>query len=412
MIRARLLPTLLLVVSVSPVCAEDWTEFRGPGGQGHAKASNLPTDWSTTKNVVWKQAIPGKGWSSPVVVKDRVYLTVAVETGNEYSLQVRCLDAKTGKPVWDKEVKKHPGTRIHTKNSHASPTPIVAGERIYVHFGTNGTFCLDLTGKIVWSQTTLTYAPVHGSGGSPILVDDVLISSCDGSDKNFVVGLEAATGKVKWKTDRGVKAFKTFCFSTPLCIEVDGKKQVVSPGPGMVAAYEPATGKEIWRFQYPVPGYSVIPRPVYGHGLVFLSTGYDAPVLLAIKPTGTGDVTKTHLAWSTKSGAPHTPSPLLVGDELYMVSDKGVASCLDAKTGTVHWTERIGGAFSASPVFADDKIYLQSEEGVVTALKPGKKYENLGTSNMEEKTLASLGVVDRAIYLRTEGSLYRIEKAK
>jgi outer membrane protein assembly factor BamB len=192
-----------------------------------------------------------------------------------------------------------------------------------------------------------------------------------------------------------------------LLIDVKGQKQVVSPGPDAVMAYEPATGKEIWKVRY--KGYSVIPRPVYGHGLVFLSSGYDAPTFLAIKADGHGDVTDTHIAWKTNKNAPHTPSPLLVGDELYLVSDGGIGSCLDAKTGEVHWSQRLNGRFSASPIYADGKIYVQTEDGEGIVLKAGKKFEELARNNMEERTLASYAVAEGALFLRTAENLYRIQ---
>lgn len=397
-----------LLLSLPGAWADDWPEFRGPTGQGLAQG-NLPVEWSTTKNVVWKKPIPGRGWSSPVVVKGRVYLTTAVPVKGDQSLGVLCLDAATGKVLWKKEVfrqngKMSPG--IHGKNSHASPTPLVYGNRLYVHFGHQGTACLDLSGKVLWRNRTQKYSPVHGNGGSPILVDDKLIFSCDGGDKRFIVALDRDTGRVRWKTDRKGEAGRKFSFSTPLLITVKGQKQVISPGSNVVGAYDPDTGREIWHIRY--NGYSVIPRPVYGHGLVFLSTGYDRPSLLAIRPDGTGDVTDTHVAWRVTKGAPHTPSPLLVGDELYTVSDGGIASCFDARTGTVHWQERVGGAYSASPLYADGRIYLQSEQGQGIVLQAGKEFKVLARNSLGERSLASFAAADGALFIRTEKYLYRI----
>jgi outer membrane protein assembly factor BamB len=253
------------------------------------------------------------------------------------------------------------------------------------------------------------YSPVHGNGGSPVLVGDSLVFSCDGADNPFVVALDRNTGKVRWKTERKVDVFKKFSFATPLVIEVKGKKQVVLPGSDVVCGYDPADGKEIWRVRY--KGYSVIPRPVYGHGLVFVCTGYDPPSsLLAIRPDGTGDVTETHVAWKLSKSVPQTPSPLLDGDELYIISDNGFATCLDAKTGKVHWSERLNDTFSASPVLADGRIYFQSEKGRTYVLQAGKTYKLLGRSDLGERTLASYGIADGALFLRTESSLYRIEE--
>src|SRR5262249_5139306 len=218
-----------------------------------------------------------------------------------------------------------------------------------------------------------------------------------------VVALDAATGKVIWKTDRKCEAFKKFSFGTPLVTDVGGKKQVVSPASDQVCAYDPDTGKEMWKVRY--EGYSLVPRPVFGHGLIFLSTGYDTPEFLAIRAGGRGDVTESHVVWRTRRGAPLTPSPLLVGDELYLVSDLGVASCLDAKTGRVHWQERLGGAYSASPLYAGGRVYFQSEDGDGVVVKAGTRFERLAKNALGERTLASYAVADGALFIRTEKHL-------
>jgi outer membrane protein assembly factor BamB len=238
-------------------------------------------------------------------------------------------------------------------------------------------------------------------------VDDALVVSCDGQDERYVVALDKGTGKQKWKTERPVNAERGFSFGTPLAITVKGKKQVVSPGSDCVCAYDPATGKEIWTVRY--DGYSVIPRPVYGHGLVFVCTGFTTPSLLAIRPDGNGDVTATHVQWKVRKAVPHTPSPLLVGDELYLVSDNGTASCLDARTGKEHWQKRVGTAFSASPLSADGRIYFQSEDGVATVIKAGRQFEQLARNALGERTFASYAAIDGALFIRTEKHLYRIE---
>ncbi|MSU20882.1 MAG: serine/threonine protein kinase [Pedosphaera sp.] len=391
---------------------EDWPEFRGPTGQGHSTALNLPTEWSNTNNVAWKQPIPGQSWSSPIVHRGHIYLTAAVPVDGSfgYSLRALCLDAATGKLLWNEEAFGPPSAKapqIHSKNSHASPTPIVEGDRLYVHFGHLGTACLDLNGKVLWRNTSLNYEPVHGNGGSPILVDDALIFSCEGAKDPFVVALDKNDGSVLWKVDRISDAAKKFSFSTPLLIMVNGHKQVISPGSNVVCAYDPKTGKEIWHVRY--DGYSVVPRPVFGHGMIYISTAFDRPITMAIRPDGEGDVTATHVTWTTNRGAPNTPSLLLVDDELYMVSDAGMASCLDAKTGKLYWQERIGGNCSASPVYADGKIYIQNEQGVGVVLKAGKEYQKLASNALNERTLASYAIGDRALFIRTDQNLYRIE---
>jgi outer membrane protein assembly factor BamB len=391
--------------------AEGWTEFRGPSGQGQVDG-DLPLTWGKGKNQIWKQDIPGSGWSSPVVTGGRIYLTTSVAGENkDQSLRALCLDAESGQILWNKEIflqdgKKAP--RIHSKGTHANPTPLFDGERLFVHFGHQGSACLDRDGNIVWRNAELKYAPVHGNGGSPILTDKALVFSCDGSDQQFIVALARKDGKVLWKTDRKSKAPKRFSFSTPLLISVKDQKQIISPASDAVIAYDADTGNEIWRVRY--TGYSVIPRPIFGHGLIFMSTSYDSPSVLAIRPDGKGDVTDTHVAWTMKKGAPHTPSLLLVGEELYMVSDGGIASCVEAKTGNLHWQQRLGGNFSASPVHAKGKIYFQSEQGVGTVVQAGKEFKQLARNDLGERTLASYAASGGALYLRTERSLYRFQE--
>lgn len=395
--------------------AEDWYRFRGPGGDGHADVTGLPLEWSSSQNVTWKQAIPGQGWSSPVVSNGRIYLTAAVPLGEDdkpdYSLCLLWFDAKAGKELGKVEVFLQDGRtapRVHQKNSHASPTPIIEGDRVYVHFGHQGTACLTLDGKIVWKRSDIKYNPVHGNGGSPVIVDQALIFSCDGGDDPFVVALNKANGETIWKTPRITDSNRKFSFTTPLPIEVNGRTQVISPGSGAVCSFDAETGKELWRVDYG-DGYSVIPKPIFAHGMVFVCSGYGRPVLYAIRPDGSGDVTDTHVAWTTNKKVPHTPSLLIVGDELYMVSDDGVASCLDAASGKEHWQERIGGNYSASPVFADGLIYLQSEQGDTTVLKTGVNFQKIASNSLGERTLASLAVVDRAFLIRSDKHLYRIE---
>jgi outer membrane protein assembly factor BamB len=387
----------------------EWPQFRGPTGQGLSGAVGVPVTWSATENVAWKVEVPGKGWSSPVLSKGKIYLTTAAGG----ALRALCLDAADGHTLWDTELFRpdpESMSAMHQKNSLASPTPIVADGKIYAHFGHMGTAALDLDGKVLWRQDQVKYTPVHGAGGSPILTDGVLAFSCDAAKDPFLVGLDAATGKLKWKTPRNTPAKKPFSFSTPLAISLGGKTQIVSPGSGLVGGYDAQDGHELWRVRYG-EGYSVIPRPVYAHGLLYVSSSFDQAALYAIRPEGAaGDMTEKAIAWSVKKGAPHSASALVLGDEVYFVSDASIATCADAETGKVYWTERLGGGFSASPVAAEGRVYFQNETGSGTVLKAGKTFEKLAKNEVGEPTLASIAVADGAIYLRGEKHLWRIGK--
>lgn len=404
---------LLVILMSSSAMAGDWPAFRGPSGDGISTATNPPLEWGTTENVSWTQAIPGTGWSSPVLAGGKLYLTTAVTDDDDaISLRTLALDAADGRVLWNVEAFRPDPSEVgqsHQKNSLASPTPIVADGRLYVHFGHMGTAALDLDGKILWKQEQLKYRPRHGNGGSPMIVGDMLVFSCDAEDDPFVVAIDCHDGQVRWRTQRSFPTDKKFSFCTPTEIEVDGQKQLVIPASGYVAAYDPADGREIWRVTYG-EGHSVVPRPVFAHGLVFVSSGYTKPILLAIDPRGAnGDVTNTHVTWKRDKGAPLTPSPLVVGDELYLVADVGVASCLDARTGKLHWTKRLGGNFSASPIYAAGRIYIQSEDGVTHVLDAGKEFSMLATNDIGERTLASMAVDDNTIYLRSESRLRCID---
>jgi outer membrane protein assembly factor BamB len=393
--------------------AADWPEFRGPTQGGVSTATGVPIEWSETENVVWKQPIPGLGWSSPVLVEGRIYLTTATGSADEGEISLRavCLAAASGDVAWDVEVLRpevDAAKAMHDKNSLASPTPIVDGERIYVHFGHMGTAALDLAGNVLWRQTELAYAPTHGNGGSPALVDDLVVFSCDGTDAQFVAAIDRASGQLRWRTSRESDSQRPFSFSTPLVIDVDGRQQIISPASGFVAAYDPAHGREIWRVRYG-DGFSVVPRPVYAHGMVYVSSGFMRASLLAIDPRGAhGDVTESNVVWQHDEGVPYTPSLVVAGDEIYFVSDRGVASCLDAHTGEEHWSKRLGGGFSASPVAADGHVYFVNEDGATYVVAASTDYELLATNELGERSLASSAVDDGTLYLRTESHLWRI----
>ena len=403
---------LLLIAGASVLAqAEDWPQFRGPTGQGHATERNLPLEWSETHNIIWKVPVPGLGWSSPAVANGRVWLTTVVESKERRgrvsaSLRALAYDIATGRELVNVEVfRLDDAGYVNPKNSRASPTPIVDGDRVYVHFGAEGTAAVSTSGEILWT-THLRYESQHGNGGSPTLYRDLLIVNCDGNGgEAYVIALETATGKTRWKTARRRPADQAY--STPLVITVGQQDQLVSVGAYRAAAYEPLTGQEIWRVSYG-DGFSNVPRPVFGQGLVFIATGFQTPSLMAVRPDGKGDVTRSHVAWTIARGAPYTPSPLLVGNDLYYVSDTGVLSLADAMSGQIVWQQRLGGNYSASPVFADGRIYFQSEEGMTTVITPGREFKRLAVNRLDGATLASMAVSNGSFYIRSHTHLYRI----
>ena len=410
-----------LVVHTSSFADDSWTEFRGPSANGIAHAeSSVPSEWSREKNIAFRTPLPGQGWSSPVIADGRIYLSAAIPQGEEnganesapqYALSLIILDANSGellKSVALMEQTAATSQQVHRKNSHASPTPIVDGNRVFVHFGYQGTACVDSDGNLIWTNRDLFFKPVHGNGGSPILVDDKLIFTCDGASDPKVVALDAQTGKVAWEVQRPNDAKSKFSFCTPSLIIVDGQQQVIAPGSECVLAIDPANGSVIWQLLY--SGYSVIPKPIYHDGLVYISTGYETPSMLAIDPTGSGDVTKTHLKWSLKKNVPHTASMIADAGLIYSVSDAGIAICVDAQSGEVIYRERVGGNFSASPILVGNKLYYTSEAGVTTVIATGRQYKVLAKNDLGERTLASAAVDGNALIMRTADAIYRIEE--
>jgi len=406
---------LLVLLVCRGASGEDWPQFGGPGAKGISSEKGIPASWSGKKNVAWKFRLPGSGWSSPVVVDGKVYLSAAVVKAKSAketpALVALSVDCKSGKLLWQTELfAKARSSRRHQKNSHASPTPLVDDGKLYVHFGTNGTACLDLAGKILWKNEELIYSPVHGGGSSPVRAGEVIVFSCDGASDPFVVGLDRNNGKIRWKTNRPKSSGKLFAFATALSLELDGKQQIILPGANWIASYDPANGKEIWRAWH--GGYSVVPRPLYGHGLVYFSSSFDRAKLFAIRPDGKGEVTKTHIAWESAKSAPHSPTPVLVGEELYCVSDRGIASCIEARTGKLHWRERVGGGYSSSVLAADGKIYFQNEKGDAVVIKAGKKFKVLSQNKLGERTLASYAISSGAIYIRGAYHLFKIQASE
>jgi outer membrane protein assembly factor BamB len=381
---------------------EGWPQFRGPDGQGHASARDLPLTWSENQNVAWKVAMSGLGWSSPVIRAGQIWFTTAVDDGR--SLRAVSFDQQTGRALHDVEVfavEKPP--QIHELNSHATPTPIIGGDRVYVHFGGNGTACLATDGTIVW-KVKLEHQTSYGPASSPVLCDQVLIVPCQGTDARYTAALDKRTGEVRWKLPHSGRNSE----STPLLIETAAGRQLVSNLADRVVAVDPETGHELWSVEQG-GNFAQVPRPVYGHGLVFVCGGYYNPLVQAIRPDGRGDVTTTHVAWTLREAVPQNPSPLVVGDELYLFSDKGIASCLDATTGELRWRKRVGKGGYASPLFADGRIYFFNDDSETIVVAPGRQLQQLAANRLEGRMFASPAVSGRALFFRTDTHLYRIE---
>ncbi len=411
---AQIIWTVWLTCQAVAAPLPEWPGYRGPTGDGHAVANGLPLDLHDPAHLVWKTPLPGAGWSTPVVLGDQIWLTTA--TGEGRSLRALCVGRANGRLDRDIEVFHIPQPiEIHKKNSHASPTPAIEAGRLYVHFGTNGTAAIDTaSAEVLWRDASHPLEHYVGPGSSPVLYDNLLILTCDGADVQFSVALDKTTGREVWKTPRSgtlrpnpdVKK----SFSTPAIIRVGDRDELVTPAADHVYAYDPASGRELWRFDY--EGFSVVPRPVAAHGLIFVCTGFNAPKLLAIRQGGSGAIPPSAIAWEEKSQIPANPSPLVVGDELYVISDRGVATCFDARSGRQHWRHRVGGNYSASPLFADGRIYLASEEGIVTVIEPGKTYRELATSDLGTRIMASPIAVGSDLIIRTADDLRCYRKSR
>ncbi|WP_206028557.1 outer membrane protein assembly factor BamB family protein [Thalassoroseus pseudoceratinae] len=404
---------LSLVVLGQSVSAENWSAFRGPRGDGITPATGVPVEWSETKNIVWKQAIHGRGWSSPVIWDDQIWLTTATEDGKKQS--VICVDATTGKILHDMVVFENENPRFcHPSNSYASCTPVIEEGRLYVHFGSYGTAAIDTTtGKVLWERRDLECDHFRAPASSPILYEDVLIVAYDGFDVQYVVGFDKQTGETRWRTPRDIdyntdNGDRKKAYATGLVIEVDGKPQVILPSATATVAYEPLTGKEIWRVRH--GGMNAACRPIYGHGMLYITAGDGGTSLVAVRPDGHGDVTDTHVVWSSGKSVPKRSSLILKGDLLFMTNDSGVVSCRDAKAGDVHWMKRLEGEYWASPLLAEDRLYFSSKTGLSPVLAASSEYELITENKLDAGFNASPAVIENDLILRTFTHLYRVSK--
>ncbi|WP_414661091.1 outer membrane protein assembly factor BamB family protein [Horticoccus sp. 23ND18S-11] len=405
--------------------SSNWPQFRGPTGQGVAEVKGVPLQWTETQHVKWKTPIHGKAWSSPVVWGEQVWLSTATEDGRE--LFGVCVDRRTGKILFDQRLFTIATPQYADRfNSYGSPTPVIEDGRVYLTFGSAGTACLDTaTFKVLWERTDLPCNHYRGAGSSPTLWRNLLIMHFDGSDVQYITALDKLTGKTVWKTDRSID-FQDLTpegkpirdgdfrkgFSSPLVIEHEGQPLLISSASKATYGYEPASGKELWRVEER-KHHSGSVRPVYGHGLIFAATGLGKGEMWAIRPGGRGVVTDTHVVWKVAKGAPNRPSPVLVGEWLFMLNqDGGVVTCLEAKTGRVIWSERLPGLgnYSASPVLAAGRLYFCNENGQTTVIEAGPQFKVLAENILADGFMASPAVAGKALYLRSKTALYRIEE--
>jgi len=412
--QCLLVSSLLLAPRAAAHGDQNWNQFRGPQTNGHTPSKNLPLRWSEDHNVVWKTAIDGKAWSSPVVWGDAIWMTNATADGKR--LSVICIDGRSGRirhdlPVF--EILK-PMFCIGY-NSYASPTPVIEQGRLWVHYGSAGTACIDTqSGRVIWKRQDLPCDHVRGPGSSPIVFRNLLIVNFDGGDHQYVVALNKHDGKTVWKTNRDIDyktdngdAKKAYC--TPVVIQHAGRWQLISPAAVATIAYDPLTGAELWKVYH--GGFNAAARPLYSHGHVFINLEGGLR-LLSVRPDGRGDVTASHIQWTCKKSTPTRPSQLIIGDHMYMVNDKGIVSCLDIHTGNAIWTHRSGGRHSASPICTGDRIYLFGEDGVMRVVRANpERFELLASNRLAAGCMASPAVLDRSLIIRTKTHVYRIGTA-
>lgn len=412
-----LLSTILIAffASLAPASA-NWPDWRGPTGEGHSEATGLPLHWSETQNIVWKTSIHDLGYSSPVVWDNQVWITTATKKGE--TLYAVCVDLTSGRIIHDVEV-FHPERpqRIHRNNSYATPSAVVEKGSVYVHYGSHGTACLDTkTGEVVWRRDDLNCNHLQGPVSSPILYEDLLILSLEGTDVQFVVALDKKTGKNVWRYDRPRELYENIeplyllkSYHTPLVVEVNGTPQLINNGAMLVTGHEPRTGRELWRVLY--RDDNPISRIVSGHGLFFINSGGSpgATHLLAVRQGGVGDVTESHVVWKMTKDVPHESSPVLVRDLLYLLSDRGVLICKQATTGHTVWSERLEGQYGASLLYADNRIYISSKQGKTIVIEPGLTFRVLAVNELDGFLGASPAVAGKSLLLRTKTHLYRVQ---
>lgn len=397
----------------------EWTHFRGTNMDGHANVVVAPLNWSDTENVVWKVPVKGLGWSSPVIYGDQVWLTSAAKDGTEF--YTLCFDFETGKLVDEKTIftAENP-QRIHGTNSYATPTPCIEDGFVYVHYGNFGTACINTDNfEVVWKREDMPCKHMQGPASSPILYKNMLIIHLEGTEDPYVAALDKATGRTIWKSIRPKEIYDPLepvfrkSYQTPIVIEVNGKEMLISNSSFLCFAHDVYTGEVVWTIEY---GYdSTVSQPLFYDGLVYVNSGWifldNTPFFTrqyAVDPTGAGDITKTHVRWMYEDEVPQIPSPVIVDGKMYMVHDRGMVTCLAAKTGKVIWKEELKGNFNSSPIYAAGNIYFINVKGDCTIIKPGDSFQKVTENEIGETVKAVPVFVDDKLVLRTEKNLFLI----
>jgi outer membrane protein assembly factor BamB len=429
---------LALTTSGFTLNTSNWSQWRGPEGTGLSDETDVPIEWDAGKNIKWRTAIPGQGHSSPIVWGNKVFLTTDVEgeivdgakavehnlggqvfvhpdsvgANRKHIFKLLCIDRATGKILWDRTA--YEGTvydNRHRKGSYAAPTPATDGTHVYAWFGGegDGLYCYDFNGKLVWKAAIGKIPNVGmGPGSSPLIFENLVILQCDEDEgkRSFIVALNNKSGKEVWKVPRKVQA----SWSTPLIVKTSQRVELITSGNELVISYDPKTGKELW--QAKGHGSNAIPTPLAGHGMVFVYAGFPAKKTMAIKLGGTGDISNSsNVVWQYEKGTAYVPSSILYGNYIYLMSDRGILSCLDAKTGKIVYEGGripVPATFTASPVAFDGKILLTSEDGDTYVVKAGPKHEVLATNSVGEPVYASPAISNGMIFVRGEKNLYCI----
>jgi outer membrane protein assembly factor BamB len=425
----------VLFLGCAAFAEEGWPEWRGVSGQGVSKAKELPAEWSETKGIKWKAVLRGRGWSTPVVEGDQIWVTTAIEnaasaeqaekrlkenTGDQpvtvlesVSLRAICVSLESGEILQDVELLnvKEPQW-VHQLNSYASPSPIVKEGRLYAHFGSFGSACLDTrSGSVLWRNEELHVQHENGPGSTPVLWKDRLMVHFDGSDVQFIVALSTETGKVLWRSERSgemdPRPQQKKAYGTPLLVETASGPVVVSGAADWVYGYAPDSGKELWKVPYGELGFSMSVRPVADAERIYISTSFGKSQVIALKYSG---LTEPEVLWRNNKNAPKMCSPVLAGGLLYYVDDGGILSCVDALTGEAVYRERLSGKFSASLLLADGRLWVCSREGVTFVVAPGREFKLLAQNSLEGQIMASPIALDGALFIRTDKALYRLGK--